>query len=94
MVLEIVQQNNWAARIVVSDLLPGGFEIDSPKLVGSADLKSFEWLGNVSAAHSEFRADRFVAAFDVRAGGNREFSCSLCGAGRFAGQVHPACCRG
>jgi uncharacterized protein YfaS (alpha-2-macroglobulin family) len=72
--LAIVQQNNWAARIVVSDLLPGGFEIDSPKLVGSADLKSFEWLGNASAAHSEFRADRFVAAFDVRAGGNREFS--------------------
>ncbi|MGB5213177.1 MAG: hypothetical protein WBN88_05975, partial [Anderseniella sp.] len=73
-VLSIVQQNNWQARIVVSDLLPGGFEIDSPKLVGSADLKSFEWLGNASAAHSEFRADRFVAAFDVRAGGNREFS--------------------
>ena len=72
--LSIVQQNNWQASIVVSDLLPGGFEIDSPKLVGSADLKSFEWLGNASAAHSEFRADRFVAAFDVRAGGNREFS--------------------
>ena len=48
-VLAIVQQNNWQARIVVSDLLPGGFEIDSPKLVGSADLKSFEWLGNASA---------------------------------------------
>ncbi len=73
-VLHIVQQNNCAARIVASDLLPGGFEIDSPKLVGSADLKSFEWLGNASAAHSEFRADRFVAAFDVRAGGNREFT--------------------
>ncbi len=72
-VLNVVQQNNWAARIVVSDLLPGGFEIDSPKLVGSADLKSFEWLGNASAAHSEFRADRFIAAFDARAGGNREF---------------------
>lgn len=73
-VIKIVQQNNWRASLVLSDLLPGGFEIDSPKLVGSADLQSFEWLGNVSAAHSEFRADRFVAAFDVQPGGNREFS--------------------
>ncbi len=73
-VFNIVQQNNWQSRIVVSDLLPGGFEIDSPKLVGSADLKSFEWLGNVSAAHSEFRGDRFVAAFNVQARGNREFT--------------------
>ena len=90
-VLSIVQQNSWQARIVVSDLLPGGFEIDSPKLVGSADLKSFEWLGSASAAHSEFRADRFVAAFDARAGGNREFSAAYVvravSPGRF---VHPA----
>ncbi|MEM9470538.1 MAG: alpha-2-macroglobulin family protein [Pseudomonadota bacterium] len=90
-VLSIVQQNNWPSRIVVSDLLPGGFEIDSPKLVGSADLKSFEWLGNVSAAHSEFRADRFVAAFDVRKGGNREFTAAYVvravSPGKF---VHPA----
>lgn len=72
--IKVVQQNDWRARIVLSDLLPGGFEIDSPKLVGSADLKSFEWLGNVSVAHSEFRADRFVVAFDVQPRGNREFS--------------------
>ena len=72
-VLKIAQQNDWSARLLVSDLLPGGFEIDNPKLVGSAELKAFDWLGDVSAAHSEFRADRFVAAFDVSAGGNREF---------------------
>ena len=72
-VIKVEQQNDWLAHIVVSDLLAAGFEIDNPKLVGSADLKSFDWLGEVSAAHSEFRFDRFVAAFDSRPGGNREF---------------------
>jgi alpha-2-macroglobulin len=72
-VLKAELQNDWSARILVSDLLPGGFEIDNPRLVGSADLKAFDWLGEVSAVHSEFRFDRFVAAFDARPGGTREF---------------------
>ena len=72
-VLKVELQNDWPSRVLVSDLLPGGFEIDNPRLVGSADLKAFDWLGEVSAVHSEFRFDRFVAAFDARPGGNREF---------------------
>src|SRR5690606_16813930 len=56
--------NEWPARIVMTDLLPAGFEIDNPRLVGSAELANFEWLGAAQAAHSEFRNDRFVAAFD------------------------------
>ena len=93
-VIKIVQQNNWRASLVLSDLLPGGFEIDSPKLVGSADLQSFEWLGNVSAAHSEFRADRFVAAFDVQPGGNREFSAAYVVRAVSPGSFVLACGRG
>ncbi len=72
-VLKAELENDWPARVLVSDLLPGGFEIDNPRLVGSAELKAFDWLGEVSAVHSEFRFDRFVAAFDARPGGNREF---------------------
>ena len=63
-VLQAESFNDWPARIVMTDLLPAGFEIDNPRLVGSAELANFEWLGEASAAHSEFRADRFTAAFD------------------------------
>ena len=60
--------------MLVTDLLPAGFEIDNPRLVNSADLQNFEWLGEVAAAHSEFRSDRFVTAFDRNGGDSREFT--------------------
>lgn len=63
-VLVMRDLNDWPARILVTDLLPGGFEIDNPSLVDSAELSNFEWLGETSVAHSEFRSDRFVAAFN------------------------------
>ncbi|HBT67123.1 MAG TPA: hypothetical protein DEB63_01455, partial [Agrobacterium sp.] len=34
-VLNVVPQNNWQSRILVTDLLPSGFEIDNPSLVNS-----------------------------------------------------------
>ena len=70
-VLQIAELNTWPSRIVVTDLLPAGFEIDNPALTGSAQLKNFDWLGNVNPAHLEFLDDRFVAAFDRSAGDNR-----------------------
>ena len=66
-VLNITEQNDWPSRVLVSDLLPAGFEIDNPGLVSSASLENFGWLPQTQAAHLEFRDDRFVAAFD-RAG--------------------------
>ncbi len=68
-VLEIESENEWPARIAITDLLPAGFEIDNPRLVGSAELATFDWLGDPTAAHSEFRDDRFVAAFDTEGPG-------------------------
>jgi alpha-2-macroglobulin len=56
----------------MTDLLPAGFEIDNPRLVGSAELSNFEWLGEANAAHVEFRYDRFTAAFERRADSPRE----------------------
>ena len=73
-VLNVSSFNNWPARILVSDLLPGGFEIDNPRLVRSAELAGFDWLGDTEIAHSEFRNDRFVAALNRGSGDNREFS--------------------
>ena len=63
-VLKIYEQNTWPQRILVTDLLPAGFEIDNPSLVSSAQLSSFPWLAQTNAAHLEFRDDRFLAAFN------------------------------
>ena len=73
-VLTITELNSWASRVVVNDLLPAGFEIDNPRLVSSAELSNFKWLERANTAHSEFRDDRFVAAFNRRARDDREFS--------------------
>lgn len=67
-VLQATPANDWAARLVLTDMLPAGFQIDNPSLVSSAQLANFDWLGEVTAAHTEFRSDRFVAAFDKPAG--------------------------
>ncbi len=67
-VLRIENLQDWQTRLLVSDLLPAGLEIDNPGLVSSADLGNFPWLENTEAAHLEFRDDRFVAAFEQAAG--------------------------
>ncbi|MEM5472866.1 alpha-2-macroglobulin family protein [Hoeflea sp. AS60] len=72
-VLQMREVNAWPSRVVVTDLLPAGFVIDNPRLVGSAELSNFPWLGDVSASHAEFRIDRFIAAFDRGGGSNRNF---------------------
>jgi uncharacterized protein YfaS (alpha-2-macroglobulin family) len=63
-VLKITQKNEWASRLMITDLLPAGFEIDNPGLVNSADMSNFDWLPETEAAHLEFRYDRFMAALD------------------------------
>lgn len=73
-VLKVTETNDWPSRVLITDLLPAGFEIDNPSLVDSAQLSNFEWIGEVQAAHTEFRSDRFVAAFDRSKGDNREIT--------------------
>ena len=63
-VLKVNEQNSWPSRLLITDLLPAGFEIDNPGLVSSAQLTNFSWLAQTDAAHLEFRDDRFVAAFN------------------------------
>lgn len=67
-VLKIYEQNRWPSRLLITDLLPAGFEIDNPGLVSSAQLSNFTWLAQTDAAHLEFRDDRFVAAFNPNDG--------------------------
>ena len=73
-VLKVTETNDWPSRVLITDLLPAGFEIDNPGLVNSAQLSNFDWIGEVQPAHTEFRSDRFVAALDRAAGDSGEIT--------------------
>jgi uncharacterized protein YfaS (alpha-2-macroglobulin family) len=60
-----VEATEKGGRVLLVDRLPAGLEIENPRLVDSADLKSLSWLTTtVRPEHTEFRDDRFVAAFN------------------------------
>jgi uncharacterized protein YfaS (alpha-2-macroglobulin family) len=60
-----VEAQEVGGRILLVDRLPAGLEIENPRLVDSGDVKSLGWLKTTRAPqHTEFRDDRFVAAFD------------------------------
>jgi uncharacterized protein YfaS (alpha-2-macroglobulin family) len=64
-VLKITEPQPLFARVLVADYLPAGFEIDNPHLVSSGDTGKLSWIENgEEPAFSEFRDDRFTAAFD------------------------------
>lgn len=74
-VLKVTEDNAWDSNLLVVDLLPAGFEIDSPRLVESADLAELPWLGaEETPAHLEFRDDRFVAAYERNEYSPRSFT--------------------
>jgi uncharacterized protein YfaS (alpha-2-macroglobulin family) len=73
-VLHVVANNDWPQRILVTDLLPAGLEIDNPSMVSSAQLANFDWLTDIQPAHVEFRYDRFVSAFDLASGAERDLT--------------------
>ncbi|WP_135502331.1 alpha-2-macroglobulin family protein [Roseovarius aestuariivivens] len=54
------------ARLMIDDPLPAGFEIDNPALLRSGDIRALDWLKTTEARHTEFRAERFLAAVDWR----------------------------
>lgn len=58
-------------RVMVVDRLPAGFEIENPRLVESGAITGLDWLkSTANPEHTEFRDDRFVAAFNFSDGGN------------------------
>jgi len=65
-----VTSNEASGRVMVVDRLPAGFEIENPHLVESGSIAGLTWLKSTAEPeHTEFRDDRFVAAFnfaDVR----------------------------
>jgi alpha-2-macroglobulin len=64
-VLRVTEPTPQYGRIIVADYLPAGFEIDNPRLVSSGDTGTLSWIENAAdPVSSEFRDDRFDAAFD------------------------------
>jgi hypothetical protein len=64
-VLKMTEPAPEFGRIIVADYLPAGFEIDNPRLVSSGDTGTLAWIADsVEPVNSEFRDDRFTAAFD------------------------------
>ena len=67
-----IEGEHMGGRVLLVDRLPAGFEIENPRLVESGDVKSLAWLEVAGKpAHTEFRDDRFVAAFDYFQGEDR-----------------------
>ncbi|WP_137110040.1 alpha-2-macroglobulin family protein [Rhodobacter sp. SY28-1] len=64
-VLEVTPFSYGEARLMVSDPLPAGFEIDNPNLMSAGSTSELSWLDTLqNVAHSEFRQDRFLTAVD------------------------------
>ncbi len=64
-VLEVQPFAYGEARLMVSDPLPAGFEIDNPNLMSAGSTSELGWLDALQdVQHSEFRQDRFLTAVD------------------------------
>ena len=60
-----VEAKQAGGRILLVDRLPAGLEIENPRIVDGGDIKTLEWLKTTAKPeHTEFRDDRFVAAFN------------------------------
>ena len=74
-----VEAPETGGRILLVDRLPAGLEIENPRLVDGGDVKTLDWLKtSVKPQHTEFRDDRFVAAFDFFGSGDRPARPALC----------------
>jgi len=64
-VLKVTEPQPQFGRVMVADYLPAGFEIDNPRLVSSGETGTLAWIADAATpVNSEFRDDRFTAAFD------------------------------
>ncbi len=63
--LKVTEAEARYAKLLIVDRLPAGLEIDNPALVDGGSVEGFSWLTNdETPAHTEYRDDRFVAAYD------------------------------
>jgi uncharacterized protein YfaS (alpha-2-macroglobulin family) len=66
-VLRITEPQPQFGRVIVADYLPAGLEIDNPRLVSSGETGTLPWItDSAEPVNTEFRDDRFTAAFNRR----------------------------
>lgn len=71
-VVTVTPERDLQARLILSDPLPAGLEIENPNLLRSGETGQLSWLNADDVArHTEFRTDRFAAAVDWQ--GSRPF---------------------
>jgi uncharacterized protein YfaS (alpha-2-macroglobulin family) len=64
-VVDVTPYQRAEARLMVTDRLTAGFEIDNPNLLRGGDVRALDWLNaETNVANAEFRQDRFMAAID------------------------------
>lgn len=70
-----IEGSDAGGRVMLVDRLPAGLEIENPRLIDSGDISTFSWLKrDKDPEHTEFRDDRFVAAFNFFGEGGRSGS--------------------
>src|SRR5205085_6644117 len=68
-VLKVTEPVPQFGRVIVADYLPAGLEIDNPRLVSAGETGTLAWIEDaLEPVNSEFRDDRFSAAFDRKPG--------------------------
>jgi alpha-2-macroglobulin len=74
-VLKITEAQPQFGRVILADYLPAGFEIDNPHMISSGDTDTLPWFTDAAdPVSSEFRDDRFSAAFERKSDDPAEFS--------------------
>lgn len=75
-----VEAKETGGRLLLVDRLPAGIEIENPRLVDGGEIKNLDWLKtSLKPEHTEFRDDRFVAAFNFFGPGVRQEAATLDG---------------
>lgn len=66
-VLSVSALDDGGGRLMVTDPLPAGFEIDNPNLIRSGDVDALDWLDATQDTDMvEFLQDRFSAAVTIQ----------------------------
>ena len=64
-VLKVTELEAAYARLMLVDRLPAGLEIDNPDLFDGGSVEGLAWIkSDVTPVHTEYKDDRFAAAFD------------------------------
>ena len=78
-VLEVSAFNDGQdGRLIITDPLPAGFEIDNPNLIAAGELSGLDWLqGDTQTEMTEFRSDRFAASVEFAGAGTLQLAYRL-----------------